>query len=87
MTDERRAEIGLRSSLHGKVRAERDEDEHHHDVGDRRDEDAHVPLVVGVHREPELLHVADDETREERAEVAAPSGRVDREVAAPRSRP
>ena len=45
------------------------------------DEDPHVPLVDGVHTEPQPIHVADDQPREERPEVAAPAGRVDREVA------
>ena len=63
------------------VRAERDEDEDHHDVGDRGDERAHVALVLRVHPEPEAIHVADDQPGEERAEVAASPRGVDREVA------
>ena len=59
------------------VRAERDEDEDDHDVGDVRHERAHVSLVARVHAEPEHVHVADDQAGDERAEVAAAAGRVD----------
>ncbi len=62
------------------IRAERDEDEDHDDLRDRADERAHVPLVLRVHPEPETVHVPDDETGEERTEVAASTGRVGREV-------
>ena len=63
------------------IRAERDEDEDHDDLRDRGDEGAHVPFVVRVHPEAEAIHVPDDETGEERAEVAAPTREVGREVA------
>ena len=62
------------------VRSERDEDEDHDDLRDRLDERAHVPLVLRVHAEPKAVHVPDDEPGEERPEVAAPPGRVGREV-------
>ena len=42
---------------------------------------AHVALVLGVHREPQALHVADHEAGQERAEVAAAAGRVQGHVA------
>ena len=43
--------------------------------------DAHVPLVLRVHPEPEAIHVADDQPGEERPEVPAASRGVRREVA------
>jgi hypothetical protein len=65
----------------GQVRPERDEYEHHHRMRHRRDERAHLVLVVGVHAEAEERHVAEDEAGEERAEIAASSGGVDGEEA------
>ena len=64
------------------VRAERDEDEDHHHLGDRARRATRMSRsCVRVHPEPEAVHVADDQPGEEGAEVAAAAGRVDREVA------
>ena len=50
--DERRAEV-VPDVAPRQVRAEGDEDEDHDHLRDRRDERAHVPLVLRVHAEPE----------------------------------
>ena len=66
--------------VEGEVRAQRDEDEHHHQVGRGGDERAHVALALGVHPETQLVHVGHDQPGDEGPEVAAPAGEVDREV-------
>ena len=78
--DECRAEV-VPDLAPRQVRTERDEHEDHDDVGDCGDERAHVALVLRVHPEPEAIHVADDQSGEERPEVTAPSRGVRREVA------
>ena len=69
-------------SLHGRFAPTRDEDEDHDDLRDRvRRRTRMSRSWLRVHPEPQAIHVADDEPGEERAQVAAATGRVDREVA------
>ena len=64
------------------VRPEHDEHEQRDQVGrDGRRTGASRCSWHAVHRQPEVLHVADDQPRQERAEVAASARRVEREVA------
>jgi hypothetical protein len=64
------------------VRAERDEDEHHHDIRGRRCEHAQLGLVPLVQRQAELARVPDDQPGEERADIPAAADEIDRDVAA-----
>ena len=82
-SDGERREQVVRDVAQRQVRAEREEDEHHHHVRDRADErPASRARAPSASPSPSSSMLPDDQPREERAQVAAPAGRVDREEAA-----